>query len=113
MFVPLGRQRRDGDYACTDGFGESLCSASGVFFLDENDFYSRCLCLIDELLQVFGRGLLAIFLYDELPQPEITSEVAQCRVVDDEGALMQAVEQPMDGDFGVSRCGAAGCLGDE
>lgn len=99
MFVPFGRQRCDGDYACTDGFGESLRSASGVFFLDENDFYSRSLCLIDELLQVFGRGLFAIFLNGELPQPEIAGEVAQCRVVDEEGALMQAVEQPMDGDF--------------
>ena len=78
----------------------SRCAARpACSFLDENDFYSRCLCLIDELLQVFGRGLLAIFLYGELPQPEITSEVAQCRVVDEEGALMQAVEQPMDGDF--------------
>lgn len=92
MFVPLGRQRRDGDYACTDGFGESLCSASGVFFLDENDFYSRCLCLIDELLQVLGRWFFAVVLNGELVQAEITGEVAECGVIDDESALVLLVE---------------------
>ena len=48
--------------------------------------------LVNELLQVLGRWFFAVVLNGELVQAEITGEVAECGVIDDESALVLLVE---------------------
>ena len=92
LFVPLGRERGDGDDACADGFGQPSGGASGVFFLYEHDFDTGGAGLVNELLQMFGRRFFAVSLHGQLVEAEVAGKVTQCRVIDDERALVLPVE---------------------
>ena len=63
-----------------------------MFFLYKNDFHPGGTGLVNELLQVLGRRFFAVVLHSELVQAEITGEVAECGVIDDESALVLLVE---------------------
>ena len=67
--------------------------------MDKNDFHPSGTGLVNELLQVLGRWFFAVVLNGELVQAEITGEVAECGVIDDESALVLLVEEGANGNF--------------
>ena len=64
-----------------------------MFFLDKNNLDSGGAGLANELLQMFGRRFFAVSLHGQLVEAEVAGKVAQCRVIDDERALVLPVEE--------------------